>query len=152
GFSMLAPTRTLHRIAVSLADLVEEALVELGLDRDGSIHIVRDYAALPPVFVNPGQIVQVLTNLIQNACQAMPNGGTLSLCVHPLDEQPRIHHVEISICDTGSGIPLSLQHKVFEPFFTTKQGKGGRGMGLTIARAMVERHGGTLRIHSPVEA
>lgn len=149
GFSMLSPDRTLHRMAIPLAELVEESLVTLGLREDRTIRIIRDFEALSPIPVNPGQIVQVLTNLIQNAWHAMPEGGVLTLTIRGVRADRGRSAVEVSIADTGHGIPVEIQKKVFKPFFTTKVGRGGRGMGLPISRAMVERHGGTITIHSP---
>jgi signal transduction histidine kinase len=152
GFAMLSPDRTLHRIAVPLADLVEESIGASGLNEDGSLRIVREYEALPPIFVNPGQMVQVFTNLIQNAWHAMPEGGRLSLTIRGVRKGQGLSAVEVSIADTGHGIPAEIQNDVFKPFFTTKMGRGGRGMGLTISRSMVERHGGSITIQSPATA
>ncbi len=150
GFSMLSPERTLHRIAIPLTDLVEEAVTTLDLSEDKTLQLIRHFGAIPPTYVNPGQIVQVLTNLIQNAWQAMPEGGRLTLSIQPVTGDKNRPEAEISIIDTGRGIAPNILEKVFEPFFTTKHGQGGRGMGLTISRAMVERHGGTIEIQSPV--
>jgi signal transduction histidine kinase len=152
GFAMLSPERTLHCIAVSLADLMEEALANLGVQTVQELHIIRHYAALPSIWVNPGQTVQILTNLIQNAWEAMPEGGDLTLSIQQVDINKKGSWVEVSISDTGGGIPLPIQEKIFDPFFTTKQTQGGRGMGLTISRAMVERHAGTILIQSPIAA
>ncbi len=152
GFAMLSPERTLHRISIPLIDLVEEAISTLDLNEDKTVQVVRHFDAMPPVSVNPGQIVQVLTNLIQNAWQAMPEGGRLTLSIRSVTAANVKPEVEISISDTGRGIAADVLEKVFEPFFTTKEEQGGRGMGLTISRAMVERHGGTIDIRSPIKA
>jgi len=151
GFAMLSPERTLHRISVPLVDLIEEAIAALDLKEDHTLRLVRDFKPLPPLQVNPGQIVQVLTNLIQNAWQAMLSGGVLTISVQSTLHGRGAPEVEITIKDTGPGIPDNIKERVFDPFFTTKQQLGGRGMGLTISRAMVERHGGTIRMDSPVK-
>jgi len=149
GFALLSPDRPLHKIAVPLEDLLEEALSVLGTTHDSTIRILRNYGQHSPVFVNPGQIVQVFTNVIQNAWQAMRHGGTLILGIEPSADlaSPAI---QIIIEDTGPGIPPELLEAVFEPFFTTKRMQGGRGVGLTISRAMVERHDGRMQIESPI--
>ena len=149
GFAMLSPNVPLRRTRASLAVLMEEALNALGIEQDQDIRVEREFDTVPPVPLNPGQILQVMTNIIQNAWQAVPEGGVLTLST-------RSHHaqgeafVEASVSNTGPGIPSELQDQVFEPFFTTKQATGGRGVGLTLSRAMVERHGGTIIIQSPL--
>jgi len=152
GFAMLSPDRKLHRIDVHVSDLLKEAVKTLGVEADGRIRIVRDYAKSPRCAVNPGQLVQVFTNLIQNAWQAMPDGGVLTLSIRSIQLPRKTLAIEVAVSDTGKGIPAELQKKVFEPFFTTKQNQGGRGIGLTISQAMVERHGGTIAIQSPITA
>lgn len=149
GFALLAPDRPLHRISVRLQDLLDEAVGTLSLQDDPSVHIEKKYGSLPAIPVNPGQMVQVFTNVIQNACQALQEEGTITLGLSWLLIQDQ-SFAEIAITDTGSGIPQSIQPKIFEPFFTTKQHQGGRGVGLAISRAMVERHDGTISIQSPI--
>lgn len=152
GFALLSPQRPLHRIAYSVVELIEESLSVLGIEEDRHLTISRHFDELPPILLNPGQIVQVFNNVIQNAWQAMPDGGTLALSVRRrFGEAPHSNdHVEITIEDNGPGIPLELQNKVFERFFTTKQQQGGRGVGLAITRAMVKRHNGQILVESPV--
>lgn len=152
GFALLSPGRVLHRIPYSLADLMDESLATLGIRENPKLQIVQRYDQLAPVLVNPGQMLQVLTNVIQNAYHAMPEGGTLALSLlsrHGVEESEAA--VEILIEDTGSGIPKDMCEKVFQPFFSTKRHLGGRGVGLTIARAMVERHGGMISAESPIQ-
>jgi signal transduction histidine kinase len=146
GFALLSPGRTLHKMPTRLQELLDEAVVSLGVDEDASIRIIRNYGELSAIPVNPGQIVQVLTNVIQNAWQAMANGGTLTFSL----EETTASQITIKIEDTGSGIPLEIRDKLFEPFVTTKRSQGGRGVGLTITKAMVERHQGAIKIESPV--
>jgi signal transduction histidine kinase len=150
GFSMLSPARHLVRMPVSLASIMEEAISNLGLHESSHLRIVRHFERLPDIWVNPGQIVQVMTNLVQNAWEAMPQGGTLTLGLEGRYQNGTLIEVELTVEDSGPGIPAMIQNDVFNPFFTTKQTKGGRGLGLSISRAMTHRHGGTIRLVSPI--
>jgi two-component system NtrC family sensor kinase len=151
GFAMLSPERTLHRISVSLPSLIEEAEHALGIQENKRLRILHHYDALPNIFVNPGQVVQVLTNVIQNAWEAMPEKGTLTITLRGVSVEDRLSSVIVTIIDTGHGIAADIQGKVFQPFFTTKGSKGGRGVGLSISRAMIQRHGGTIQLESPIQ-
>lgn len=91
------------------------------------------------------QIVQALVALFVNAVEAMPGGGTLSVgVVH----EPQEGIVQIRVSDTGVGIPEEHLPHIFEPFYTTKQNKAGLGLGLSVVYAIVERHGGSIRVES----
>lgn len=93
--------------------------------------------ALPAAPLDPQRIRQVVLNLILNAAEAMPNGGTLTARTRSTDRE-----VVAELDDTGHGIPPELAAKIFEPFFTTKP--GGSGLGLGVSRTIIEAHGGTL--------
>jgi len=82
-------------------------------------------------------------NLILNACQAMSDGGTLSLALHPTDAT-----VELTIQDTGSGIPQEQLSKIFDPFFSTKAVGEGTGLGLTVVHGIVQEHQGAICVTS----
>jgi len=92
------------------------------------------------------QLVQVILNLCVNARDAMPNGGSLVLATrnHYLESG----FVEISVSDTGVGIPLEIQGKLFEPFFTTKERGKGTGLGLATVYGIVQQSGGSIRVDS----
>jgi signal transduction histidine kinase len=121
--------------------------------KDFTNHRVHlDYRAEgnPYAKVNPAQIQQVLLNLLINARQAMPRGGTATVRV-ALDTAGRV--AEIRIADTGTGIAPADLRRIFEPFFTTKTGPdesglGGTGLGLSVCREIVEAHRGRLRAES----
>src|SRR5215211_1558831 len=115
------------------------------IKESGKIKVVKDFGSdLPIIPAHPAELNQVWTNLIDNAIQAMPDGGTLT--VRTLRDD---NHVVVEIGDTGVGIPAELQSKIFEPFFTTKPVGEGTGLGLDIAyRVVTQRHGGDLRVHS----
>jgi two-component system NtrC family sensor kinase len=96
---------------------------------------------VPPVEADFGQIRQALVNILINACDAMPSGGTLRVETRRDGEQ-----VEIAVRDTGIGISPADMKKVLDPFFSTKE--KGTGLGLSVVYGIIERHGGALRIDS----
>ena len=103
---------------------------------------------LPRLSVDRQRLEQVFTNLILNATQAMPGGGQLSLQTKlgSTENGNKEEDVIITIADTGPGIPAEVQHQVFEPFFTTKA--RGTGLGLTVARRIIEEHGGVISVEN----
>jgi signal transduction histidine kinase len=108
-----------------------------------NIDLVRDYQEIPQIMGYPDELIQVWTNLIHNAIQAMPDGGTLTLAT-----QPHSGGIEVSVTDTGAGIPPEVQQNVFDPFFTTKPAGEGSGLGLHISRKIIEKHQGQLQVES----
>ena len=96
---------------------------------------------LPPVFVDPRQIGQVLDNLITNAYQAMPDGGKLTISA-----QAEKKKVSFSITDTGCGVSNENMKKLFEPLFTTRA--RGIGLGLAVSKNLVEVNGGSIKVKS----
>lgn len=98
--------------------------------------------SLPPVRGNPTELREALLNVILNAIDAMPQGGTLTLGANPAPTG-----VELVVRDTGVGIPEELHDRVFDPLFTTK-GRAGTGLGLSLARSVVRRHGGDVELVS----
>jgi len=115
--------------------------------------ISTDFDALPPVVCHLGDLNQVFLNLLVNAAHAIedvvqPAGGKGRIIVRTRRDGD---WVEISISDTGTGIPEEAREKIFEPFFTTKEVGKGTGQGLAMARAIVvEKHGGTLTFETEV--
>ena len=99
---------------------------------------------LPPVFLDEHQIQQVLVNLVTNAVQAMSTGGKLFIASR-LGKSG--DSVEITVMDTGRGIPPELLPHIFDPFFTTK-GEGGTGLGLSVSYGIVKNHKGDIRVES----
>ncbi len=113
-------------------------------------HIAED---LWPVDVDKGQINQVINNLVINAVQAMPEGGTIRLCAENLSDLPRDmpnlkpgQYVRITVEDQGKGIPQENLEKVFDPYFTTKE--KGNGLGLSIVYSIIRKHGGHILVES----
>jgi signal transduction histidine kinase len=109
-----------------------------------SIDLTRDYEdGLPLVSANAGELNQVWTNLVDNAIDAVQEGGKIRIEARS-DEA----HVTVNIIDDGHGIPEELRSRVFEPFFTTKRVGDGTGLGLDIAMRIVKTHRGSLAIAS----
>ena len=130
------------RQPVHLERLVREAV---GFVLSGS-NVVADLSVDPglwPCEVDEQQIAQVIDNLVLNARQAMPDGGTISIRLEnrykPRHEQQE-PWVRLSVQDQGPGIPHELWPRIFDPFFTTKA--GGTGLGLAVVHSIVRRHGG----------
>ena len=91
------------------------------------------------VFVDPGHLKEIVLNLVQNAVQALPDGGELRF--EAVEEQ---NTIRLRIGDTGPGIPANMRTDIFRPFFTTRE--KGTGLGLPIVRGLVEANGGTIRL------
>lgn len=152
GMLGFARNQSNQRIETDFVKLVEEVL--LLTEKDLSKHRIqvdKRYHAQPIVPVVPGQIEQILINLIINARQAMSNGGRLRVDVR---ENVDAGMAEIRIADTGVGIPPERLRLIFEPFYTTKapdeNGHGGTGLGLSVCRQIIEQHHGRIRVESVV--
>jgi len=139
---------------VDINQLADEAL---GLVRPKAdvqnITVITGFAAPPPrTTADPDQMIQLLLNLLLNACQAMPDGGTLevrtALLPHP--DGGAGEWIEILIRDTGAGIPPEILPRIFEPFFSTKRQSKGTGLGLAVVHKLVERLGGRVQVESQV--
>ncbi len=105
------------------------------------VEVLTELETVPQISCIPSEIREVLTNLIFNAVDAMPEGGQISLRTYVEDDAPCV-----SVRDTGAGIPAELRERIFEPFFTTK-GVKGSGLGLSIVYGIVQRHGGRIGVH-----
>ena len=101
---------------------------------------------LPVVWADPDQLKEVLVNLLVNACEAMPQGGTIVIQEGETFLQSVGQVVTIKVRDNGPGIPEAIQDKIFQPFFTTKE--EGTGLGLSIATRILGEHGGWLDLES----
>jgi PAS domain S-box-containing protein len=109
------------------------------------VEIVEQYLGEPAETVgSPNQIKQVVLNLLTNAQQAMPDGGTVTVTVEVDDDW-----VTASVADDGPGIAPDVLQRIFEPFFTTKRDFGGTGLGLAVSHGIAEMHGGGLIAESP---
>lgn len=131
-----------------LSDLLDEVLVLYRRRIDEkSIRIVQKYTPTEPIRAIPGEMRQVLANLVVNAIEACEPHGALTLRVRPASVAYRTPGVRVTIADDGTGIPPRVRRHLGEPFFSTK-GQHGTGLGLWVSRSIVERHGGRLRLRS----
>jgi two-component system NtrC family sensor kinase len=113
------------------------------------IKIVKQFSpGLPKVTMDINQIKQVFLNLLLNSVDAIQDGGTITISAKPLESASGERHLQIIFTDTGVGIPKDEIEKVFDPFYTTKDGSGNAGLGLSIAKGIIDKHNGTLRIES----
>jgi signal transduction histidine kinase len=152
GLLTFARRREHKRQLADVAAAIDETLMLVDVDlRKSHIEIVRNIELVTPTVCDLGQIAQVVLNLVTNARDAMkPQGGTLTI---GLRERERA--IEISVADTGSGIPEAIRDKIFEPFVTTKGALGtnqtpGTGLGLSVSYGIVRDHGGEIIVDSTV--
>jgi two-component system sensor histidine kinase AtoS len=132
-----------------LENVVGLALKDRAPSRDGShaIAIVRDFQQdIPKALADPMQLQQILMNLILNAADAMPQGGTVSLKTH---YNSALHSLHVAISDTGTGIDAKVMESIFKPFFTTKP--KGTGLGLAITKRLIEENGGSISIENKAD-
>jgi PAS domain S-box-containing protein len=113
----------------------------------GQIHIVKSYGRIPPLPIDKGHVREAIRNLVENGIDAMPAGGTLTVITDGV-EVKGIPYLSVKISDTGSGIPEENMKMIFEPFFTTKVQPKGTGLGLPIAKKIIEDHGGFMQVDS----
>jgi two-component system, NtrC family, sensor kinase len=129
--------RELLNETLSLVEpLIRKAGIELQVDFDEK---------LPGIPADRHRVQTALFNLIQNALEAMPSGGRITVSA---GMAPDHREVSITVADTGSGIPPELMEKICEPFFSTHQEEGMRGLGLAIVQDIVKIHGGRMEIRS----
>jgi signal transduction histidine kinase/CheY-like chemotaxis protein len=147
-----ARKRQTTRAMVDVNQVVRETLALRSYEqRVTNVGVIDALAAgLPQVFADGHQLKQVLLNLIINAEQAMlAASGRGTLVVRTWHDAER-ESVTLEINDDGPGIPDDVQPKIFDPFFTTKEVGQGTGLGLTVAYAIVQEHGGRIRLESRV--
>jgi signal transduction histidine kinase len=130
-----------------MTSLIEESLSIVGRDLENKGVAVESHHAdeAATVCVDPNQIQQVLLNLVANAADAMPDGGTLRISTRSLPER---NMLEIRVADTGSGMSPEVLQKAMSPFYTTKPRGKGTGLGLPICQRIVEEHQGEIEIQS----
>jgi signal transduction histidine kinase len=136
----------------------EKGMVDINQNIQKSLEIIHNQAeiqnvkivtaleqGLVPIFADESKLQQVWTNIILNALQAMPRGGTLTITTRSI---PNRKIIEAKFNDTGGGIPKENLVKIFDPFFTTKETGKGTGLGLSVSYGIIQEHEGTITVES----
>jgi len=129
---------------IDIQENIDATLMLLNSQYQNRITIEKNYAKLPKINGYPGKLNQVFMNLLTNAIQAIEGQGTINITT----SQPDPTQVQISITDSGRGMPPEAQQHIFDPFFTTKDVGEGTGLGLAIALGIVEKHQGCIEVES----
>lgn len=140
-------------VRVRPADLLDEVLVLYGRRiEEKRIAVVRQYKSDVSLLVYPGEMRQVLSNLVANAIEASPFGGKLALRVRRARRwsDEGIEGVRIAVADSGCGIPADIRQHLGQLFYTTK-GQRGTGLGLWVTRAIIKRYGGEIQLFSSTQ-
>ena len=132
--------KSVDRRSVALTDLIHQTLVRFPPPPSLSVAL-KISPDLPRIFADPQHVIQILGNLTVNACQAMPDGGLLTLTATPQADM-----MAISVQDTGAGIPSENMDRLFEPLFTTKI--NGVGLGLAVSKKFAEANDGRIEVQS----
>ena len=139
-------------VRVQFPDLIEEVLILYGRKiKEKNLSIVRQYESNEAVAVFPGEMRQVLSNLISNAIEASQENGMLMFRIRAARNwsDQGVQGIRISVGDNGAGMSAAVRNRLGEPFFTTK-GQHGTGLGLWVTRSILHRYGGNLQLRSSV--
>lgn len=143
-FLVLAKPQATHYEKNDVAKVMQETVDLLSVQATmHNIQIEATYEPVPPVYCDSKQLKQVFINMLKNAIEVMPKGGTITVSVQHVDEG-----VRIAIRDQGCGIPKEKIKKIGEPFYTTKE--RGTGLGLMVSYKIIEEHRGRIDIESEV--
>ncbi len=137
------------QVQISLNDVVQRTLPMLKTamrEHRSEIHLTEDSVS---VRVEPHLMQQVVFNLVNNACQAMPNPGTISIETDVIEELGK-RWCQLHVKDTGVGIPTEILDSIFEPFFTTKEKGQGTGLGLSMCRQVILKFGGEINVKTKI--
>ena len=127
----------------NIKETIETTLILYGNKIRDGIELVTIFYDVPDIIGYSHELSQVWTNIIQNSIQAMDQTGKITISLGQTD-----NNIEVKIEDTGKGIPEEIQEKIFEPMFTTKGRGEGTGLGLDIAKKIIEKHNGTIKLKS----
>ncbi len=134
---------------MDIKEIVERAVVlteprwkDQALSHGIELTVETEFEDLLTLDARPSELREALINLIFNAIDAMPEGGTITIRGYSRDGQ-----AVLEVCDTGVGMPDAVRRRCFDPFFTT-QGESGSGLGLTVVYGMVQRHNGSIALES----
>ncbi len=146
GFYRETKSASAIRVGALLAPLVA---VFAPRSRNKGVEICPEILDDPEIYAIPGEIRQVLANLLSNSIDAVRNGGRIRVRISGAKSEngQRASGLRITVADSGSGIPAAVRERIFEPFFTTKKDVG-TGLGLWVCKSIVDNHHGTIRVKS----
>lgn len=133
---------SLHMCRQPAHALIDELDAQLFRLLPPTVHMFREIECCDDIYIDKGRLARVLLNLVKNSIEAMPQGGVLFLAM-----KHEAGKVTLRVSDTGCGIPPELQARIFEPFVTHGKSKG-TGLGMAIAKSVVEAHGGIIALRS----
>jgi signal transduction histidine kinase len=140
---------TAEPVKVNIAEVVDEVLLLYARNMPANIKLETEYGQGCEAYAVRGEIRQVLGNLIANAIQALGGGGTLSIKAQQQAQEGE-RGIAIRVIDDGPGIAPEHRDRIFEPFFTTKKDVG-TGLGLWLAKQIVQKHGGSIEVQSSTD-
>jgi signal transduction histidine kinase/ActR/RegA family two-component response regulator len=136
-------TLSLNEIMMEVVNITQPRWRDQTQKKGIQVGLTTHLGDIPMVMGNPSELKEVLTNIVFNAVDAMPNGGKLTVTTQPQAED----WVEVRIADTGVGMTEEVKRRVFDPFFTTK-GVTNSGLGMSVSYGIIKRHGGEILIES----
>lgn len=131
---------------IDIVDMMTRFLKTVQVPENINVNIIDNTDEKPFAEIDHDQIIQVVTNLVNNSIHAMPKGGELTIICEGNERD-----IILKIEDTGTGIPKKNMTKIFEPFFTTKQSGQGTGLGLSVIYGIIKMHNGDISVHSNTE-
>ena len=139
----------LDLLARDAIDLTRPRWRDVAQSRGAAIEIVRQLQPVTPIAGRPAELREVLTNLIINAVDALPRGGTITVSTYDERAADGSNTVVVEVADTGTGMTPEVRARIFDPFFTTK-GEQGTGLGLAVSLGIVQSHGGQIEVESEI--
>jgi signal transduction histidine kinase len=140
------PKLTMQKISPSEVVDTTLRLLKHRLESNGvQVELIRE-KPLMEIWADPDHLKEVLVNLLVNACEVMVKGGVIRILERDETTETGKQVATITVSDNGPGIPKAIQENIFQPFFSTKE--EGTGLGLSIASRIVEKHGGSINLHS----
>lgn len=136
-----------RKILTSIEETIETTMILFYDKIKHKVEIIRKYQKVDMIYCYPDELIQLWTNLIQNALQAMDYQGILEIHIQEVYVENQ-NYIQVDIVDSGKGIPEEIQDRIFEPFFSTKAVGEGTGIGLDICRKIVNYHNGKIFFQS----
>lgn len=148
NFLFLARSGSSNRLCINIVEIIDDIIesIRFGPDWNENIKIERKISGNNDIYGSKTEIRQALWNIILNALQSMPDGGTLKIVSGTVNAEDGNEYLKVSVSDTGCGIEKEKIGTVLDPFYTTKE--RGTGLGLAIVSKIIEIHGGKLKIES----